>query len=103
MIDPQIFFTRLGEDERDLRELEACCPAIATRTVAPDLVLARLQVAGLHRLPDGTVVCAREHYAEIVRPPTYPVVAGPYVRMTTPGVQPWHPNICPLSGMVCYG
>jgi ubiquitin-protein ligase len=98
-----IYLTRAREDERDLRALAARCPAIDFRTVSPELVQVRFQVAGLHRLPDGEIVTAREHFAEIFRPPTYPVAAGPLVRMTTQDVQHWHPNICPLSGMVCYG
>lgn len=99
---PDIYMKRISEDERDLRRLSARCPAIGHRTIRPDLLQVRYRLPGLHRLANGEIVIGGEHLAEFRRPPHYPVLAGPVVRMVTPGVQHWHPNIA-TTGLVCYG
>lgn len=91
------FWTRRPSDPKPR------CPAIGYRLLSPALYEIRFRVAGLHRSPTGEVTTAREHYAQIFCPPEYPVFSGPLVRMMTPGVRHVHPNICPMSGMVCYG
>lgn len=103
MLYLDIYLTRLFEDKKDLANLTARCPLIQCRSPRPDLVAVRFEVAGLHRLPNREIITANEHLAEIYCPPEYPVFTGPLVRMTTPGVQHWHPNIDPITGFVCYG
>jgi ubiquitin-protein ligase len=99
----EIYLTRLREDEKDLQHLGARCPAIQFRIPNPTLVEVRYQVAGLHRLPSGEIVVAHEHFAQFFRSPEYPVLTGPLARLTTPGVQHWHPNVDPMTGLICYG
>src|SRR5437868_2634916 len=99
-----IFFRRIAEDELDLRDLARSNPDLfAFQTDNLGLIRIALRVAGLHRLPGGEVVTAYEHHAEIGRPLTYPLETGPLVRFVTAGVQHVHPNICPMTGSVCYG
>jgi ubiquitin-protein ligase len=99
--DPDIYLMRLLEDKKDLANLNTRCPLVQCRSSRLDLIEVRFEVAGLHRLPNGEIVTAREHFAEIYCPPEYPVFAGPLVRLTTPDVQHWHPNVDPLTGFIC--
>ena len=51
--------------------------------------------------PLASAAAGPRPFAELFRPLSYPVETGPLVRLTTPGVQPVHPNVCPATGMCC--